>query len=205
MTKARTAPSLWARYARRLGLDRNPLRRRADRLEILLRLSVAILMLTVVPVAVIGVGRIVDHQVIRQAQAERAADRKVQAVLTQAAPAHGAPDPYSGAQTAWVPARWTAPDGTARTGQVLAMAGAAKGSTVSAWIDASGAATDPPTSHGDIVSDVFIGAATTGLLLIAALVALQVLGMHLIDRRRMRDWDAEWRAVGPRWTGHRSG
>ena len=204
MSDARSAGSLWTRCARRLGLDRNPLRRSADRLEVLLRLSVAILILTV-PVAMVGVGRAVDHRVMRQAQVERATDRQVQAVLTEAAPAHGSPDPYSGVQAAWVPARWTAPSGAARTGQVLAVAGAKKGSTVSIWIDRTGAATDPPTTHGDVVSDVFIGSASTGLLLIMLLVALRVVGTYLLDRRRLRAWDAGWRAVGPLWTGHRSG
>jgi len=205
MSTAQPAPGPWTRCARRLGLDGNPLRRGADRLEAALRLSVAILILTVVPVAVIGVGRAIDHSVLRQAQAERAADHQVQAVLTAPAPAHGTPDPYSGAETAWVPARWTAPSGAARTGQVRAVAGAGKGSSVTTWINASGAATDPPTTRGDIVSDVFIGAASTGLLLIMLLAGLQVLGMHLLDRRRLRAWDAEWRAVGPSWTGHRNG
>lgn len=37
-----------------------------------------------------------------------------------------------------------------------------------------------------------------------ALVGLQVLGQYALDRRRMRAWDAEWRATGPRWTGHYS-
>ena len=30
------------------------------------------------------------------------------------------------------------------------------------------------------------------------------LGQYALDRRRMRAWDAEWRATGPRWTGHYS-
>ena len=204
MSAARTSPARRTRCARWLGLDHNPLRRRADRLEVTLRLLILIWLLAGVPLASTSVGLAVDHTVIRQSQAERAADHQVRAALTQAAPAHGSPDPYSGVQTAWVPARWVAANGTIHFGQVLARAGSARGSTVAIWISAAGTATGPPATRGNIVSDVFIASTSTGLLLIVALVGLRVLGQYALDRWRMRAWDAEWRATGPRWTGHYS-
>ena len=204
MSNDTKTPGRRARCARWLGLGHNPLRRRGDRLEVAARLATVLLILTAVPLAVIGVGRTVDHSVIRQAQAERASDRQVSAVLTQAAPAQGTPDPYSDVQTAWVHARWTAPDGTVRTGQLLALAGARKGSTARIWISASGSLTSPPATHGDIVSDVLIASAATGLILLVVLTGLGGLGRRLLDRRRMSAWDAEWRAVEPLWTRHRS-
>ena len=204
MSNDTKTPGRWARCARWLGLDHNPLRRRGDRLEVAARLATVLLILTAVPLAVIGVGRTVDHSVIRQAQAERASDRQVSAVLTQAAPAQGTPDPYSDVQTAWVHARWTAPDGTVHTGQLLALAGARKGSTARIWISASGSLTSPPATHGDIVSDVFIASAATGLILLVVLMGLGGLARRLLDRRRMSAWDSEWRAVEPLWTRHRS-
>jgi hypothetical protein len=197
-------PGCWTRCARWLALDHNPLRRPGDRLEVVLRLLILIMILAGVPLASTGVGRAVDHAGIRQVQAERAADHQVRAVLTQAAPAHGSPDPYSGVQTAWVAARWVAPDGTIHYGTVLADADAKKGSTVGIWTNAAGTATDPPDTHGDVLSNVFIASAATGLMLIVALAGLQVLGRSLLYRRRMRAWDAAWRTTGPRWTGHYS-
>lgn len=197
-------PTRWTRYARWLALDRNPLRRPADRLEAALRLVILIVILAGVPLASIGVGRAVDHAGIRTARAEQAADHQVRAVLTQAAPAHGSPDPYSGEPITWVAARWVAADGTIHQGQVVAAAAAKKGSTVVLWTNSSGAATDPPESHGDIVSNVFIATTSTTLALIFVLAALQALGRRLLDRRRMKAWDAEWRTTGPRWTGHYS-
>jgi hypothetical protein len=204
MSTVITNPGCWRRYARWLALDHNPLRRPSDRLEVVLRLLILIMILAGVPLASIAVGRAVDHAGIRQVQTERAADHQARAVLTQAAPAHGSPDPYSGTQTVWVAARWVAPDGTIHYGPVLANAGANKGSTVGIWTNDAGTATDPPDSHGDVVSNVFIASAATGLLLIVALVGLDALGRCLIYRRRMRAWDAEWRWTGPRWTGHYS-
>lgn len=197
-------PGCWTRCARWLALDHNPLHRPGDRLEVVLRLLILIMILAGVPLASTGVGRAVDHAGIRQIQAERTADHPVRAVLTQPAPAHGSPDPYSGVQTAWVAARWVAPDGTVHHGPVLADADAGKGSTVGIWTNAAGTATDPPDTHGDVVSNVFIASAATGFMLIVALVGLQVLGRSLLYRRRMRAWDAEWRTTGPRWTGHYS-
>lgn len=51
MSAAGTSPARWTRCARWLGLDHNPLRRRADRLEVTLRLLVLILIVAGVPLA----------------------------------------------------------------------------------------------------------------------------------------------------------
>jgi hypothetical protein len=49
---------------------------------------------------------------------------------------------------------------------------------------------------------VCIAAVVTGL--VASLLALGsgALARRALDRRRLRAWDAEWRAIGPRWSGH---
>src|ERR1700733_8764023 len=72
-----TAPSPWgvreeqtmrrpegtrlARFARRLGVDRNPLRRRTDRIEAVIRLATMILLLAAVPLAMITARRQSAH------------------------------------------------------------------------------------------------------------------------------------------------
>ena len=120
------------------------------------------------------------------------------------APATGIPDPYTTVETTWVPARWQPPGQPARTGEVLAVAGARKGSTVRTWIDPSGAVTDPPLDNRVIVGDVWLAVMATlvmsGLLLLAA----GALARRMLDRRRLRAWEAEWRTSGPLWSGHRS-
>ena len=132
------------RLARWLGIDRNPLRRGTDRVEAALRLVVIILIVLAVPAASVAAGRWADHDALHRAQAQWAADHQVTAVLLRAAPAAGIPNPYTSVQTTWVPARWQPPGQPPRTGEVLAVAGAHKGSTVRTWIDLSGAVTDPP-------------------------------------------------------------
>ena len=137
----RTDRSL-ARLARWLGIDRNPLRRGTDRVEAALRLVMILLVVVAVPAAAVAAGRWADHYALHRAQRQRAVNHQVTAVLLEDAPASGIPDPYTSVQTSWVPARWQPPGQPPRTGEVLALAGARKGSTVRTWIDPSGAVTD---------------------------------------------------------------
>jgi hypothetical protein len=190
--------------ARWLGFDRNPLRRGTDRVEAILRLVLIILAVTVVPAAAVAGGRWADHQALHRAQLERATDRLVTAVLLEKAPASELPDPYTSLPTAWVRARWQPPGQPTRTGDVLAQAGARKGSTVRTWIDRSGAVIDPPADHRVIVGYVFSAVMATCQLSWLVLLAAVVLVRRALDRRRLNAWEAEWEASGPLWTGHRS-
>jgi len=102
-----------------------------------------ILVVVAVPIVTVAVGQQADHLALRGAEAQQAQDHLVNAVLLQAAPATGIPDPYTSVQWAWVPARWQPPGRPARSGVVLAIARAPKGSTVQIWINAFGAVADP--------------------------------------------------------------
>jgi hypothetical protein len=202
---AGAAGSRRAWCARWLGLDHNPLRRPADRIEAALRVAVLLLIFIAVPVATVMAGRAADHIFLRDAQAQQASRHHVSAVLTQPAPASGsAIDPYVTVQNTWAPARWTAPDGAPRSGQVFVPAGMRTGSSVPVWISASGAITDPPAGHGDVIAEVGAFVVVTGVVLIVVLLSGQALARCVLDRRRLRAWDAEWRATGPLWTGHRT-
>jgi len=193
-----------ARFARWLGFDRNPLRRGTDRIEAALRLIMIILIVVMVPVAAVAAGQQADQLARNHAQAQRAADHLVTAVLLRDAPATGVPDPYTSVQTVWVPARWQPPGQPSRTGMVLAVAGAPKGSTVQTWIDASGAVTDPPMDHRDITGEVCLAVVATCLVSWLVLLASGTLVRRALNRRRLGAWEAEWRAFGPLWSGHRS-
>ena len=72
------------------------------------------------------------------------------------------------------------------------------------WIDASGAIAGPPPDRRDIAGDVTIAAVMTGLVASLLLLGANTLARRVLDRRRLNAWDAEWRATGPRWSGHRS-
>ena len=193
-----------ARLARRLGFDRNPLRRGTDRVEAALRLVMILLAVVAVPTVAVAAGRWADHYALHRAQLQRVANHQVTAVLLEDAPVTGVPDPYTNVQTSWVSARWQPPGQPPRTGQVLALAGARKGSTVQTWIDPSGAVTDPPLERRVVVGDVWLAVVATCLMSWLLLLAAGVLVRRVLDRRRLRAWEAEWRASGPLWSGHRS-
>ena len=191
-----------SRLARWLGFDRNPLRRGTDRIESGLRLVLMIMLVAAVPAAAVIAGQRADHSALNWAHAQQAADHRVNAVLLQQAPPTGSPDPYTSVQTAWAWARWQPPGLPPRTGDVLATAGARKGSTVWTWINASGAITDPPLDHRDIAGDVSIAVIATCLISGLVLLASSTLVRRVLDHRRLSAWDAEWRASGPLWSGH---
>ena len=193
-----------ARLARWLGFDRNPLRRGTDRVEAALRLVMILLAVLAVPVAAVAAGRWADHYALHRAEAQLAADHQVTAVLLEDAPQSGIPNPYTNVQTSWVLARWQPPGRPPRTGQVLALAGARKGSTVQTWVDPSGAITDPPLAHRIVVGDVWLAVMATLMLSGLSLLAAGGLARRMLDRRRLRAWEAEWRASGPLWSGRRS-
>ncbi len=87
-------------------------------------------------------------------------------------------------QTRCVPARWQPPGQPSRTGEVLAVAGARRGSTVRTWIDRSGAVTDPPLDHRDVNGDICIAVMVT-CLASGLLLAVGTLARRALDRRRL--------------------
>jgi hypothetical protein len=190
-----------ARLARWLGIDRNPLRRGTDRIEATLRLVMMIMLATAVPAAAVLAGQQADHLALNRAHAQQVTDHLVNAVLLEQAPATGIPDPYTAVQTTWVLARWQPPGQPPRTGEVLALVGARKGSTARTWIAPSGAVTAPPLDHRDIAGDVCIAVVATCLVSWLVLLAAGALARRALDRRRLNAWEAEWRASGPLWSG----
>ena len=197
----RTPRRQLAQLARWLGFDRNPLRRGTDRIEAALRLVMMITLVAAVPAAAVLAGQHADQVALDQAHAQQAADHLVTAVLLQQAAATGTPDPYTSVQTTWVLARWQPPGLAPRTGEVLALAGARKGSTVQIWIGPSGTVIDPPLDHRDIVGDVCITVLATCLVSWLVLLASAAVARWALDRRRLNAWAAEWRASGPLWSG----
>jgi hypothetical protein len=191
-----------ARCARWLGLDHNPLRRRTDRIEAATRLATMILLVVIVPLACIIVGQFAAHLAERQVHSQQAAERTVTAVLLQAVPADNTPDPYSVVQMSMVPARWQPPGQVPRTGQVLAPIGARAGSPETIWIGASGAVAIGPDT-GLVDAAICVAVVNTWLAAGLILMLSNGLARHLLERRRMSDWDAEWQATGPRWSGRR--
>lgn len=187
----------WAgRFLRGRRLDRNPLRRASDRVETLVLALLMAAFLAGVPFAAGACGALTRAAADRVQAGQRATRSEVPAVLLQAAPLNAA----VAAVLPYVRAQWTAPDGKRLTGQVSAPPGTAAGTAVRVWVTRDGQITDPPLLDSQISGQVTLAEAGAGTVLALMLFFTGALARRSLDKRRMADWDEEWRATGPRWT-----
>jgi hypothetical protein len=191
-----------ARLLRGRRLDRNPLRRGADRAETVVLGALLAAFLAVAPFAAHVAGSWAHATYAREARAQRAVLHQVPATLLQAPPKVTAL-PGAGVIPLGVDARWRAPDGQLRTGLLFAPAGATAGSTVLVWVDRAGQLADSPLGHAQLATRAQLAeeVAVAGLAITLAVIGW--LARRALDRRRMAAWDADWLATGPQWTPRR--
>jgi hypothetical protein len=131
---------------------------------------------------------------------ERQAHLRVSAVLQDDAIRHVAFVADGQPLQASVPARWPAPDGTVRTGSVIAEPGTRAGSTVLIWTDIHGSELGPPA-----LPMPWRDALGSGLVVLVGVTAgaawIRRMVLRGIHRRRMESWQIEWLLVEPRWNG----
>ncbi|HEX3192196.1 MAG TPA: hypothetical protein VHS30_20690 [Streptosporangiaceae bacterium] len=189
-----------ARLLRGLRLDRNPLRRGSDRAETIVLGALLAVFLAAAPVAAHAAGSWAHASAVRDAQAQRASLHQVTATVVRTAPVLSS---YGSASDFAVEARWRAPDGRVRTGELLVTADLAAGHSTRIWVDRTGRLTGPPLSRDQMTGRVQLaaGVAVGGLAAVLIMAACLVRGG--IDRRRMAAWDADWLAIGPRWSPRR--
>jgi hypothetical protein len=183
--------------SRRLGWDRNPLRRPADRVEAAVFAGLLAGFLMGAPVSAIVAGRVTDATELRQQHSEQAWRQVAATVLVSSGAVTGS---AFGSSDAWVPARWPAPGHRTRRGLVELDGAARAGQQVGIWTNAAGRLTGPPLTRQTIQLDVtlatLIAPAALALVLLAAGGAVRL----VLNRRRLAAWDAAWDAIGPRWT-----
>jgi hypothetical protein len=134
----------------------------------------------------------------REAQAQQATLRQVPATLLQSATPWAVSEGGAEAQ-----ARWKAPDGQVRTGQVFVPAGAQPGSTIMVWTNQAGQLTDSPLQQGQVTGRADMARALAVAVVAVTLSIVGLAGRWALDRRRLTAWDAEWRATEPRWSSRR--
>ncbi|WP_340377619.1 hypothetical protein U5640_22780 [Streptomyces sp. SS7] len=188
---ARTPPTRvrWWRWRR------NPLKRPADIVEAWL---VLLLWLSAVAAAALA-GVLAGVMSAEHLERQRTERQRVSAVLLEDA------EPRSssrvGTAPVWVGVRWTGPEGAPRTDRTRVEPGTRAGTRIMVWTDPQGRLTARPLSP----STGMLQATATGVL--AATVAVAVVlgaapaGRCLLDRRRMRQWEEEWRQADLRWGG----
>ncbi len=189
-----------ARIARRLRVDRNPLRRPVDRLQAGIMAGLLAAFLAVAPLAAAAASGWAHAAGLREQHAQRSW-HQVPAVLLQAAPPQAAFRHWT--PGTWARGRWTPPGGPARAGTVPAPPGARADSRVRVWADRTG-----PVAGTPLTSDEITARASAAAMLAVACLAIAVAGLAraarwLLDRRRLAAWAADWDSTGPHWTRHR--
>lgn len=190
-----------ARLARQLWIGKNPLRRRADRIEAWITAGLIALFLAAAPISSLAVGRWVQQGGLREQRAQQPW-HQITAVLVRSAPSL----PRFDFRTSWnaevqVLARWMTPRGQ-RTGLVPAAAGSWAGRTIPVWVDPAGRPTGAPLMSEELARRVIGAEALAPIVLAALLFGLGRTVRWVTDRRRLAGWEANWAFVGPRWTRH---
>lgn len=189
-------PEPWLyRKVRGLRPDRNPLRRRIDRVETYLLAGFFAAAAAGTPFAAQAASHAASAAALRVQQEQRAATREVRAVLSEHAPA-AAVDTFGATVSAL--ASWTSGTGQ-RFAEVPAKPGSPKGTPVSIWLDRSGGLASPPLIAAQVAGqgDAAGVAAVTGVILV--LLAGTGIIHCVFNRRRGAAWDAAWLATAQTW------
>jgi hypothetical protein len=181
---------------------RSPLRRRWDVLDAWLGLLVAVGLLLAVPVTGALTGLATQDTLTGKAQRENRDRHEVPAVLLENAPRHPLSVDATPEQVGYeVKVRWTAPDGTVRTGYANVQPGQRKGTATTVWTDDRGLRARPPMAAPEIVGDALAAGVSAAIGVTALLLGAGWTVRARLDRKRLEDWDRDWAEVGPRW-GH---
>jgi len=179
--------------------DRNPLRRTSDRVETALLAALVIAFLAAAPfVAQVSAGWALARA--QQAQtAQEASWHQVPAVVLKTESSVQGGDIYAALQVQ-AQARWKAPNGKVVTREIPVPLGTAVGATVRVWTTSDGQLTDQPMGDSQVAGTAGLASALSIVAFAVLLVITGTLARRALDKRRMADWGAEWRATGPRWT-----
>ncbi|MGW1983244.1 Rv1733c family protein [Streptomyces collinus] len=173
----------------------SPLRRREDVIEAWIVLTVWLVVVIVGGVAAYVTDRSAEHEFAEQ----RAHRHAVSAVLLNDA-RRGVTSDWSTGGRVQGAVRWEAPDGSARTGQMMVDSGLKAGAQLTVWQDDRGRLSpSQPTGRGEghVEAALFGGAAA--LAVAAPVLGAGALARARLDRRRLARWDREWDLVGPQW------
>ncbi|WP_405905289.1 MULTISPECIES: hypothetical protein [unclassified Streptomyces] len=176
---------------------RNALRRRSDATEAWVVLVTGMAIAIGAPMTGAATAWTVQDALDRQRQ-----DRhSTTAVLTANAPVVRA---YVGGGTVRASVRWTAQDGTTRTGDAEVKTGLKAGDRATVWTDNRGALTGEPAG----LAEVEARAGLSGAMAAGGVCAVLVTGGWVFRRRldvhRAGEWEREWAEVGPQWARKRA-
>lgn len=177
------------RLRRRLGLERNGLRRRVDRVQRLVALGLLLLLLAAAPpVAALAVSWSYDAGTHAE-KAERASRQQVVATVTSAGGVGSSDDRYIHET---VQATWPGPGGEPRVGTLPTWKNAKAGAQRTIWVDRNGDMTVRPRPHSRTVTDAVYAGAAAVLGCALPVLCAYVLVRRRCDRHRDALWEAAW-------------
>lgn len=175
---------------------RNPLRRRADKVEAWVVLAVWTCTVLAGVLAGLGAARSVERGLAR----ERAEWRPVVAHLTERAPGSA-----GGADRVWARVFWRTADGSGHAGQVRVAPGTAAGGPVTVWTDPRGRLVSKPSTAGQAhLRGALLGALAGLSTAVVPFVAGRALCGRL-EQRRLDQWETEWARFDSLWGKGRTG
>ncbi|MFI2511224.1 hypothetical protein [Streptomyces sp. NPDC018972] len=178
---------------------RNPLRRRSDLAEAWLVLVTLLLALLLGVFSGLTAAAAVDGSLAER----RERTTPVPAVLAE--DAAGPSVTENGDGGVWAKVRWTAPDGTGRTGRAEVDPGSPAGTGVTVWTDPEGRLVSAPPDGAEarfqtVMAGVTVAVAAGGAVLLGGWLV-----RFRLRLRRLAEWEAEWRRVEPSWRKRMTG
>ncbi|UXY33829.1 Rv1733c family protein [Streptomyces albidocamelliae] len=174
---------------------RNPLRRHSDVVEAWIVLATWVLVLVGGALAGILAAQSSDAAFT----ARRAQLHSVSAVLTDdAARTPPSSTGYDDGRV-WAAVRWADPDGSVHTDRAKVFPGAPAGSRLTVWANRSDHVVPAPVTGSAADAQAALTGAIVAPSAAAAVWAAGWVVRNRLIRRRMAEWDEEWKRIGPRW------
>ncbi|MEH0542102.1 hypothetical protein QA802_03100 [Streptomyces sp. B21-105] len=182
----------------------NPLRRGTDLAEAWGALAALLLILVVAPVVGSVVGALAQGTLQQSVRAQHASRHEVTATVVRKAtgsPTDVDPETTNGRETRTrVVADWTAPDGSARHGTVLAgLRAPHPGDRFAIWTDGHGRLVARPLDSATATAHAVLAGFGAALFSAGAVEGGRRLVVWRMVRRRYARWDQAWDRAGPDW------
>ncbi|MFD3838144.1 hypothetical protein ACFWWC_18050 [Streptomyces sp. NPDC058642] len=182
----------------------NPLRRATDLAEAWVALAALLLILVVAPVAGVVVGGLAQDSLQESVRDQHVTRHVVTATVTRKldrSPLDADPETSTGREMRTrVLADWTAPDGTAQHGPVLAnLKDPHRGDHFTIWTDAQGHIVARPLDSATATTHAVLAGFGAALLGIGLVESARRLIVWRMVRHRYARWDQAWERVGPDW------
>jgi F0F1-type ATP synthase membrane subunit c/vacuolar-type H+-ATPase subunit K len=181
----------------------NPLRRATDLAEAWLALTALLLMLLAAPLLGVLVGSSAQDSLQRSAREQRLTRHQVTATVIRRLE-RGAleidPETTTRDTRTRVLAHWTAPDGSAHQGPVLAQLKSAEpGTRFRLWTDPRGRLVSRPLDSAAATTHAVLAGFGTALLTAGLVETARRLVLWRMVRRRHARLDRAWEQAGPDW------